>query len=138
MAELKTQLNDRSVVEFLAQVPHEKRRQDSLIILQLMKEVTGEAPQMWGDSLVGFGRYEYKYASGHAGSWFITGFSPRKQNLTLYIMAGFDQYDALMARLGKHKTGKSCLYINKIEDVDLAVLRELVALSVAHMKAENG
>ena len=88
---------------------------------------------MWGDSIIGFGTYHYKYASGREGDWFVTGFSPRKQNLTLYIMSGFDEYDALMKKLGKYKTGKACLYINKLEDVDMAVMRELIQKSVAHL-----
>lgn len=92
---------------------------------------------MWGDSMIGFGSYHYKYASGREGEWFLVGFAPRKQNLTLYIMAGFEQYDALMARLGKHSTGKSCLYIKRLADIDQAVLRELVSQSVAHMRATN-
>ena len=99
-----------------------------------MKEVTGEEPKMWGDSIVGFGDYHYQYASGREGNWFLAGFSPRKQNLTLYIMAGFDNYDTLLSQLGKYKTGKSCLYINKIADVNLDVLKELVQQSVAHMR----
>lgn len=98
-----------------------------------MQEVTGAEPRLWGSSIVGFGDYHYKYESGREGDWFVTGFSPRKQNLTLYIMAGFDNYDQLLSRLGKYKTGKSCLYINKLDDVDLDVLKELVAQSAAHM-----
>jgi hypothetical protein len=92
---------------------------------------------MWGDSIVGFGSYHYRYASGREGDWFVTGFSPRKQNLTLYIMAGFDNYDHLLQNLGKHKTGKSCLYIKRLEDVDLDTLRELVSQSVQHMNETN-
>ncbi len=137
MAELKTQENDASVEAFLASVDHDKRREDSFAMLALMKEVTGEEPRMWGTSIVGFGHYHYKYKSGREGEWFLTGFSPRKQNLTLYIMSGFDDYDALLARLGKYKTGKSCLYVNKLEDVDPEVLKELVRRSVAHMAASN-
>ena len=102
-----------------------------------MKEVTGEEPKMWGDSIVGFGLYHYKYSNGKDTSWFLAGFSPRKQNLTLYIMSGFDQYDDLLSRLGKHSTGKSCLYIKKIEDVDLDVLKELVKQSITHLKNTN-
>ncbi len=134
MAELKTKENEGDVVAFLNGVADERKRQDSLAILALMQQVTQMEPKMWGDSIVGFGQYHYKYESGREGDWFLTGFSPRKQNLTLYIMAGFDGYDELMAKLGKHKTGKSCLYINKLADVDTAVLRELVAQSVEHMK----
>jgi hypothetical protein len=92
---------------------------------------------MWGDSIIGFGSYHYEYASGREGDWFLTGFSPRKQNLTLYLMSGFEEYDNLLKNLGKFKTGKSCLYIKKIEDVDLQTLTELVKQSVAHMEATN-
>ncbi len=122
---------------FLNKVPDEKKRQDSFAILDLMKQVTGEEPIMWGDSIVGFGRYHYKYASGREADWFITGFSPRKQNLTLYLMSGFDEYDELLEDLGVHSTGKSCLYIKKLEDVDQGVLRDLVSKSVEHMEATN-
>ncbi len=118
-------------------VEPEKKREDSYAILQIMQEVTGEAPSMWGDSIIGFGSYHYKYASGREGDWFLVGFSPRKQNLTLYIMPGFEHYDELLGRLGKHKTGKSCLYINKLADVDQDTLRELVRQSVAHMVETN-
>ncbi len=137
MAELKTQKNDASVTDFLNTVENENRRRDAFTILKLMQEVAGEEPTMWGSSIIGFGKYHYKYASGREGEWMLVGFSPRKQNLTLYIMSGFDQYDQLLANLGKYKTGKSCLYINKIEDVDLDVLRELVRQSVAHMISSN-
>jgi hypothetical protein len=137
MPELKTQKNEASVEEFLNSVEHDKRREDGLTILQLMREVTGEEPAMWGTSIVGFGTYRYKYASGREAEWMLVGFSPRKRNMTLYIMDGFDQYDELLSRLGKYRTGKSCLYINKLEDVDTQVLRELVRQSVAHMKTTN-
>jgi len=137
MAELKTNPNDQSVEGFLNKVPDEKKRQDSFAILELMKQVTGDEPIMWGDSIVGFGTYKYKYASGREGEWPITGFSPRKQNLTLYIMSGFDEYDDLLTQLGKHSTGKSCLYIKKMEDIDQDVLRELISKSVEHMAATN-
>ena len=99
----------------------------------MMKEVTGAEPQMWGPSIVGFGAYHYKYESGREGDWFLVGFSPRKQNLTLYIMAGFKRYEELLAKLGKHKTGKSCLYLNKLADVDEEVLRQMVAASVEYL-----
>ncbi len=133
MAKLKTQKTDASVGAFLDGVPSEKKREDSYAILELMQEVTGQEPAMWGTSIVGFGSYCYKYASGSEGEWPLVGFSPRKQNLTLYIMSGFDDYDALLADLGKYKTGKACLYINKLEDVDLETLRELVRQSAEHM-----
>jgi uncharacterized protein YdhG (YjbR/CyaY superfamily) len=137
VAELKTKRNKGDVQTYLNSVENEVKRQDSFTIMELMKEVTGEEPEMWGDSIVGYGTYHYKYASGREGDWFLTGFAPRKQNLTLYIMAGFDQYDKLLGDLGKYKTGKSCLYINKLEDVDQDVLRELVRQSVEHMKKTN-
>lgn len=137
MAELKTQPNEQNVEDFLNTVENVTKRQDSFTILELMKKETGEEPIMWGDSIVGFGTYKYKYASGREGEWLVTGFSPRKQNLTLYIMSGFDEYDNLLKKLGKHSTGKSCLYIKKLEDVDQDVLRELVSKSVEHMKETN-
>ena len=133
MAQLKTQPNKQSITAYLNSIDPPQKREDSFAILKLMQEVTGEAPQMWGDSIVGFGRYHYKYASGREGDWFVTGFAPRKKSLTLYIMAGFDDYDDLMSKLGKHTTGKSCLYIKKLEDVDQNVLRELIKQSVDYM-----
>lgn len=134
MAELKTTKNNKDPLAFLQSVENEKRKADSLVVMQMMEEITGEKPVMWGPSIVGFGSYHYKYASGHEGDWMITGFSPRKQALTLYIMPGFDRYENLMSQLGKYKTGKSCLYINKLEDVDKNILHELIAHSVKHMK----
>ena len=138
MAEPKTQKNDASVEEFLNAVTDPKKREDSFAILELMCDVTKEKPAMWGTSIVGFGSYRYRYASGREGEWPLVGFSPRKRNLTLYIMDGFDEYDALLADLGKYKTGKSCLYINKLEDVDLPTLRELVRQSAAHVAETHG
>lgn len=134
MSDLKTRMNDSSVECFLSSVENEKRREDSFKILEIMKKVTGEEPKMWGDSIVGFGSYHYKYASGREGDWFITGFSPRKQNLTVYIMSGFTRYDDLLSQLGKHKTGKSCLYINKLEDIKTEVLEKLITESVTAVK----
>ena len=133
MSDLKTTPNNASVEDFLNQVEPEQKRQDAFEILRMMKEVTGAEPQMWGPSIVGFGAYRYKYDSGREGDWFLVGFSPRKQNLTLYIMAGFKRYEELLAKLGKHKTGKSCLYLNKLADVDQKVLREMVAASVEYL-----
>ena len=137
MAELKTKENDQSVEVFLAGIEDAQKQQDCRTLVAIMQEATGAAPRMWGDAIVGFGHYHYKYASGREGDWFLTGFSPRKQNLTLYIMAGFDNYDALLARLGKHSIGKSCLYVKRLADVDMPVLTELVVESVAHMQATN-
>ena len=137
MTELKTQPNDKDVVEYLNSIEDEKKRQDSLAILALMQGVTGEEPVMWGESIIGFGLYRYKCASGHAAEWFLTGFAPRKRNLTLYIMPGFELYDELLENLGKFKIGKSCLYINKLEDVDQDVLKELVKQSADHIAQTN-
>ena len=137
MAELKTKPNDKSVTDFLNSVENDTKREDSFTILELMKEVTGVEPIMWGDSIIGFGSYHYKYASGREADWFLTGFSPRVQNLTLYIMDGFEDYDALLGKLGKHSTGKSCLYVKHLENIDLDILRKMVEKSVAHMQATN-
>ena len=133
LSSLKTQPNDADVGAFIDQIEHDGRREDSRALLKLMSEITGEEPTMWGDSIVGFGRYSYRYASGREGEWFVTGFSPRKQAMTLYIMSGFKKHDALLEKLGKHSTGRSCLYVKKLADVDEAVLRELVAASVDHV-----
>ena len=137
MAELKTKPNKVSVEKFLKSIKDEKKREDSFKVLELMKKITKEEPVMWGPSIVGFGKYHYKYASGREGDWFLTGFSPRKQNLTLYIMSGFKRYKELMKKLGKHKTGSSCLYINKLEDIDMKVLKELITESVKYMKTKK-
>lgn len=126
MAELKTQKNAASVTDFLNSVADEQRRKDAFAVLALMREAAQAEPSMWGDGIVGFGSYHYKYASGQEGDWFPIGFSPRKQNLTLYIMGGFEQHADLLAKLGKHKLGKGCLYVNKLADVDLKVLKELI------------
>ncbi|PKN95399.1 MAG: hypothetical protein CVU44_01570 [Chloroflexi bacterium HGW-Chloroflexi-6] len=131
MSENKTQKTNASVIDFLNSIPDEKKRQDCLTVFEIMRQVTGLEPKMWGASIVGFGDVHYKYASGREGDWFKVGFSPRKQNLTLYIMDGFPRYQSLLADLGKHKTGVSCLYINKLADVNLDVLREMIAQSIA-------
>lgn len=130
MPELKTKPTDQSVEKFLNTISDEKTRQDCFAILELMKQITKMPPKMWGTSIIGFGSYHYKYESGHEGDCFVTGFSPRKQNLTLYIMAGFSQYDELMKKLGKHKTGKSCLYIKRLDDIHLPTLKKLIQESV--------
>ena len=127
---VKTKENDASVTEFLDAVPDERKRADAYQVLELMRKVTGHEPKMWGGSIVGFGSYHYKYDSGREGDWPISGFSPRKTALTLYIMAGFEEYDDLLAKLGKYKTGKSCLYVKRLEDVDLKVLERLIRASV--------
>ncbi len=133
MEEAKTQPTKESVSGFLKKVSDKDRREDCLKVLEIMKDVTGEEPKMWGSSIVGFGRYHYKYESGREGESMITGFSPRKGDLTLYIMGGFEPVSDLMARLGKHKIGKSCLYLKKLADVDAGVLRKIVEKSVKGM-----
>lgn len=137
MAENKTQFNDASVTDFLDGISDERKRRDSYAILEMMRAITGEEPQMYGASIVGFGQYHYKYATGREGDMPMVAFSPRKQNLTLYIMSGFDEFDAMQARLGKHKVGKSCLYINKLSDVDEDVLREMIRRTYDHMRGSD-
>ena len=129
-AEIKTKVNDASVEGFLNSVADEQKREDCFEILKLMKQVTKETPKMWGSSIVGFGSYHYKGASGREGDWMLTGFSPRKENLTLYLMGGFNLHQDLLKKLGKHKTSVGCLYIKKLEDVDRKVLKELIAESI--------
>jgi len=130
MAEIKTQANNKDVVEFLNSVDNKNRRDDAFIILEIMKDITKEPPVMWGDSIIGFGNYHYKYKSGREGDWFLTGFSPRKQNLTIYIMPGFKNLSSQLDNLGKFKTSVSCLYINKLEDVSLNALKAVIKDSI--------
>jgi hypothetical protein len=137
MAELKTKLNQASVDDFINAIQDEQVRQDCWTIVDIMQEATQARPQMWGSSIVGFGSYHYKYASGREADWMLTGFSPRKQNITLYIMAGFEQYDEMLAQLGKHTCGKSCLYIKRLSDIHVPTLKQLVQASVQHMRATN-
>lgn len=132
----KTQPNRDEVVEYLSKIDHQRKREDAFAIMELMQEVTGKKPVLWG-TMIGFGRYRYPLANGKTGEAFLTGFAPRKQSLTLYIMSGFDTYDDLLSRLGKYKTGKACLYINKLADVDSGILRSLVRQSFDHMVNTN-
>ena len=134
MTELKTKPNEQNVEDFLKKVENPGKRDDSFEILKIMKEVTQQEPVIWGNSIVGFGSYHYKYASGREGDWPLTGFSPRKQNLTIYIMPGFEKYDDLLKNLGKFKTGKSCLYIKKLKEIDIDKLRGLIIESVKYVK----
>ena len=134
MATLKTKPGNKDIPSFLDQVTDDQKRKDCYEILDLMQETTKAPPVMWGDSIVGFGQYHYKYESGREGDWFLTGFSPRKQNLTLYIMTGFKSYSSLMEKLGKFKTGSCCLYIKRLTDVDKSVLKQLIAESVKHVR----
>src|ERR1043165_7091997 len=119
MAEQKTKPTDESVEDFLNRISDAERREDCFAVAKMMEEITGEKPKMWGPSIVGFGTYHYKYASGHEGDWPVAAFSPRKNDLTLYIMMGLERDPELMAKLGKHKTGKACLYIKRLADVHL-------------------
>jgi hypothetical protein len=134
MAVNKTQKNEASVTDFIGSIDHDTRRGDAEQVLALMQRVTGGEPTMWGPSIVGFGFRTMTYESGRVVDWFDVGFSPRKQSLTLYIMDGFDEYQPLLDRLGSHTTGKSCLYIKRLDKVDLDVLEELVDKSVAHVR----
>ena len=134
MAELKTKQTDDSVTVFLNSVEDEKKRKDSFAILEIMKGATRLEPKMWGTSIIGFGRYHYKYDSGHEGDMCIVGFSPRKQSITLYLMIGDGNVEKLLKNLGKHKTGKGCLYINKLEDVSTDVLKQLIITSADAIK----
>lgn len=136
MAELKTKKTKASVAAFLDKISDEQRRQDCLAVLDLMKQATGVDPKMWGASIVGFGSYKYRYESGREGEWPIIGFSPRKGDLTLYIMGGFED-EPLMAKLGKYKTGKACLYIKTLADVEVPVLKKLISKSVKQMAARR-
>ena len=133
-ADLKTKKTKASVSKFIDDIPDEKRRADCRRVLDIMKKATGDEPKMWGSSVVGFGDYHYKYESGRENDWFVTGFSPRKDSLTLYFMTGIERYKAILARLGKHKTGKGCLYIKNLDEVDTGVLAELVKTSAKDLK----
>ena len=133
MAEIKTKPTAVTADAFIDAVDNPLRREDAKVVAELMQRVTGEAPQMWGPSIVGFGSYDYKYDSGHSGTMCRLGFSPRKAELVLYVLTGEDAQGEQLARLGKHKTGKSCLYIKKLADVDMAVLEEITRGALAHM-----
>lgn len=145
MAEPKTKKTEASVEDFIATVPDETKRQDSIRLVDIFREATGEEPKMWGSSIIGFGQYHYVYASGREGDWLLTGFSPRKANLTLYIMSGFDEYadvsgydpKPLLDKLGPYATGKSCLYIKSLQAIDIDTLKQLIKLSYDHMKKTN-
>ena len=134
MAELKTRPVKASVAGFLAAIDDPQKRADARTVAAMMRRATGKRAKMWGSSIVGYGSYHYKYASGRQGDFMLTGYSPRKSALTVYIMPGFSPFKNLMSRLGKYKTGKSCLYIKRLSDVDEAVLEELIDRSVRHMR----
>ena len=140
MAEMKTKPTKESVKEFLNKIPDAERRADCFTVAKMMEEITGEKPTMWGPSIVGFGSYHYKYDSGREGDWMMTGFSPRKKDLTLYLMMGYEKHTELTEKLGKHSGGKSCLYIKRLSDIHIPTLKKLIKISVkdlkAHLKAQ--
>lgn len=134
MAENKTQPTKASVTSFIAAIEDDERRAEVRKVAAMMRKATGKKAQMWGPSIVGYGTYHYKYASGREGDFMITGFSPRKQALTVYILPGFENFETLMSKLGKYRTGKSCLYIKRLSDVDDKVLERLISESVKYMR----
>jgi len=135
MAEMKTKPTGQSVAEFLNEVSDEERRADCFQVAKIMEEITGEKPKMWGPNIVGFGSYHYKYASGREGDWPVTGFSPRKKDLTLYLMMGFQKHGELMEKLGKHSAAQSCLYIKRLSDIHVPTLKKLIKVSVKDLRA---
>ena len=135
MAEAKTRPTKVKVRDFLNKIPDAERREDCFAVAKMMEEITGEKPQMWGPSIVGFGTYHYKYASGREGDWPVAAFSPRKGDLTLYLMPGFENRDELMSKLGKHKRGVSCLYVKRLSDIHIPTLKKLIKASVKDLKA---
>ena len=138
MAEQKTKKSGESVEAFIDAVPDEQKRSDSYTLLKMMQEITGESPHMWGPSLIGFGDYHYRYESGCSGDWFVVGFSPRKAAISIYLTCGLNErFSSHLKRLGKHKTGVGCLYVKKLSDIDQAVLREMVQISVKNPGATS-
>jgi len=135
MAEAKTQITDVDPADFIAEVEPEAKREDAKVLDALFRKVTGEAPQMWGPSIIGYGQYRTTYASGRDVHWMRAGFSPRKANSTIYIMPGYQDLSEMLTRLGKHKTGRSCLYVNKLSDIDLEVLKEIITFGLNDMRS---
>ena len=139
MSDAKTKPTDASVADFISAVENKRRREDAIVLADLVKQTSGYDPVMWGESIIGYGQYRYKYKSGREGEWMLTGFSPRKAHQVIYLMGcyvddGFDEQDLLFSKLGKHKMGASCLYINKLSDIDISVLEELIKRSCALMR----
>jgi len=137
MSTLKTQPNDQSVESYIEKITPNQRRADCQQILDLMYDIVKVKPVMWGDSIVGFGTYHYKYASGREGDWFLAGFASRKQSITIYLMNGVEKQSELLARLGKWKAGKGCLYIKRLSDINVEVLKEVIQHSVEKLKEQN-
>lgn len=134
MSENKTRPSDASVQDFLDAIPDADRRADARTLVNLMQEVTGEAPTMWGGSMIGFGTFRYRYASGREGDWFVTGFAPRKGKFSIYAMTSLDGHQDLLAALGRHTRGKGCLYVRRLDDIDLEVLRALLTRTVDEVR----
>lgn len=134
MSDLKTKRNNASVKDFINQIEHDRKRKEAFLLLEIFEEITQCKAEMWGDSIIGFGSYHYQYESGRSGEWMLTGFSPRKQNFSIYVMSGVQSFDSILPQLGKHKSSKACLYINKLEDVDLSVLKEIIKKSFEYVK----
>ena len=134
MSELKTQKNNKNVIDFLNTIENEQRKSDCLYLLEMFGQISGEKPFMWGDNIVGFGSYHYKSKSGQEGDWFPIGFSPRKQKLVIYIIAGFNEFQEILQDMGKFKTSVSCLYINKLSDINIEKLKLLVESALKYMK----
>ncbi|MBL4715953.1 MAG: hypothetical protein COC01_07380 [Bacteroidetes bacterium] len=134
MAEQKTKATEKSVNDFINAIPNEKKRNDGFVILDMMKQITKLEPKMWGPSIIGFGTYHYIYDSGHEGDAPLLGFSPRKQKIVLYVLTNFTKQQKLLQKLGKHTTGKVCLYINKLEDINIEILEQIIVASWVHAK----
>lgn len=134
MAKLKTVETTASVISFVNSIPDVNKRNDCFEIIKIMKQATNMEPKMWGKDIIGFGNYKYKYESGREGEWFLTGFSPRSLNISIYIMTGFNRYKELMKKLGNVKTGKSCLYVKKLEEIDKKILKDIILLSLKDLK----
>ncbi len=130
MKELKTKPTEKDAFDFLSKLSDDRQKNDSFTLLELMRELTHEDPVMWGDSLIGFGRYQYKYKSGREGDWFLTGFAPGKQNISIHIISYLDNYSELLMTLGKHKCGKSCIYVKQLADINLDVLKKIIGKSI--------
>jgi len=137
MAELKTRPTRASVKAFLDAIEDEDRRRECRVVMRILRQATGATPRMWGPTIVGYGTYHYRYASGREGDWFLTGFSPRARDLTVYIMTGLEEHGDLMRRLGRYRTGRSCLYLKKLADVDLEILAALVRRSVTKLRRRS-
>jgi hypothetical protein len=137
MAEIKTKPGQENITDFLNTITPENKKKDAFQLLALFEKITGLAPQLWGGAIVGFGKYEYQQRGGQKGEWFLAGFSPRKSNISIYTMAGFEQYESLLKQLGKHKTGMGCLYINKLADIDITVLEQIARSSFEEMKKKS-